>query len=80
VGALSDITEIAHDHYGEFEVKIRDLPRYQNRNGTVLGKAYFHDKSNDDPIVDLTFSAELAGSFIRKEYETRHWFHELSGE
>jgi len=75
---LNQIRNLVQRQYGDLSLFFRNVPPYQNRQGVVLGKAYFYDKDTTEPLVDMTFSTDLKGSFIRSEYYENNWFHELT--
>jgi cytidine deaminase len=75
---LDKIRNLVQKHYNGLELFFRNVPPYQNRRGVVLGKAYFYDEDETEPIIDMTFSTNLEGSFIRSEYYEQNWFHKLT--
>ncbi len=74
---IASIEGLIEAHYGTLKKVVRELPPYQNRKGVVLIKIYYYFDSETEPFIDLTFSLNIDGSFIRKEYYDRNWFHEL---
>ncbi len=77
-GVIASVESLIQTYYGVLKKVVRPLPPYQNRKDVVLTKIYYHFDSETEPFVDLTFSLALDGSFIRKEYFDRNWFHELA--
>jgi len=76
-GIQKDVEGIVKKHYGLLSKVIRDIPKYQNIQGVIISKVYYHFDSDPEPFIDLTYSSKLEGSFIKEEYNTRNWFYEL---
>ena len=71
------VNSLVNEIYPDLFCVDRKVPDYQNKKGVVLGKLYFRNNDIDEPRLDFTYSTQLEGSFIRKEYFERNWYVEL---